>query len=75
MPPGAGGPARGRRPRRPARQPAPAPAPTRVDGCARPTYLADALGLLRDHPDATVVAGATDWGVEVNLRGRRAAYS
>jgi xanthine dehydrogenase small subunit len=28
--------------------------------------------LLRDHPDATVVAGATDWGVEVNLRGARA---
>src|SRR3990170_3342161 len=56
------------------RQPAPAPAPTRLDGCARPTGLADALGLLRDHPDATVVAGATDWGVEVNLRGRRAAY-
>jgi xanthine dehydrogenase small subunit len=57
------------------RQQAPAPAPTRLDDCARPTSLAEALGLLRDHPDATVVAGATDWGVEVNLRGRRAAYA
>ena len=30
--------------------------------------------LLGDHPDAVVVAGSTDWGVEVNLRGRRASY-
>jgi xanthine dehydrogenase small subunit len=54
--------------------PAPAPAPTRMEGFARPVDLAEALGLLREHSDATVVAGATDWGVEVNLRGRRAAY-
>ena len=26
-------------------------------------------------PDATVVAGSTDWGVEVNIRGSRAAYA
>nr|WP_257953002.1 FAD binding domain-containing protein [Nocardioides sp. B-3] len=26
-------------------------------------------------PDATVVAGATDFGVEVNLRGRRSPYT
>jgi xanthine dehydrogenase small subunit len=39
---------------------------------ARPETLADALRLLRDDPAATVVAGSTDWGVEVNLRGRRA---
>jgi xanthine dehydrogenase small subunit len=57
------------------RQPAPGPAPTRLDAAARPTDLADALGLLRDHPGATVVAGATDWGVEVNLRGRRSPYA
>ena len=55
-------------------RPAPGPAATRLDGAARPTDLADALGLLRDRPDATVVAGATDWGVEVNLRGRRSPY-
>ena len=55
-------------------RPAPAPAPTRVDGFARPADLAEALTLLAEHPDATVVAGSTDWGVEANLRGRRAAY-
>ena len=48
--------------------------PTRVDGFARPADLVEALGLLREHPGATVVAGATDLGVEVNLRGRRPAY-
>ncbi len=54
--------------------PAPAAVATRVDGFARPTALADALALLAEHPDATVVAGATDWGVEANLRGSRASY-
>ncbi|MEV4641313.1 FAD binding domain-containing protein [Actinoplanes sp. NPDC049548] len=38
----------------------------------RPATLADALGLLRQRPSATVVAGSTDWGVDVNLRGARA---
>lgn len=37
----------------------------------RPAALDDALRMLRDEPDATIVAGSTDWGVEVNLRGRR----
>ncbi len=55
-------------------RPAPAGVPTRVDGFARPADLAEALALLAEHPDATVVAGATDWGVEANLRGRRASY-
>ena len=54
--------------------PAPAVAATRVDGFARPADLAEALALLAEHPDATVVAGATDWGVEANLRGSRASY-
>lgn len=54
--------------------PAPPPAPTRLDGFTRPRDLAEALDLLAEHPDATVVAGSTDWGVEVNLRGRRASY-
>ncbi|HET8583187.1 MAG TPA: FAD binding domain-containing protein [Jatrophihabitans sp.] len=40
----------------------------------RPATLADALELLRDEPGATVVAGCTDWGVEVNLRGARAEH-
>ncbi|WP_309049440.1 FAD binding domain-containing protein [Streptomyces sp.] len=34
--------------------------------------LADTLRLLRERPDAVVVAGSTDWGVEVNIRARRA---
>ncbi|PVG84540.1 xanthine dehydrogenase small subunit [Nocardioides gansuensis] len=58
--------------------PPPAPATTRVvaDGAefVRPADLAEALGLLAGHPEAEVVAGATDYGVEVNLRGARAPY-
>jgi xanthine dehydrogenase small subunit len=53
------------------------PAATRLlhDGRSfvRPQTLADALRLLNADPDAVVVAGSTDWGVEVNLRGARAA--
>lgn len=56
--------------------PAPGPRPTRLHdgeaGYVRPADLTAALALLREHEDATVVAGSTDWGVEVNLRGRRA---
>jgi xanthine dehydrogenase small subunit len=55
--------------------PAPTPAPTRLeaDGATfvRPNDLADALRLLAERDDATPVAGATDLGVEVNLRGAR----
>jgi len=39
----------------------------------RPETLADALRLLHADPGAIVIAGCTDWGVEVNLRGTRAA--
>ena len=35
---------------------------------ARPADLAEALDLLAEQPDATVIAGSTDWGVEVNIR-------
>ncbi len=56
--------------------PAPAAAATRLhDGEAayvRPATLAEALQLLHDHEEANVVAGSTDWGVDVNLKGRRA---
>ncbi|MEU9801311.1 FAD binding domain-containing protein [Streptomyces sp. NPDC051000] len=38
----------------------------------RPGDLSEALRLLRERPDAVVVAGSTDWGVEVNIRARRA---
>lgn len=37
----------------------------------RPASLPEALELLAQRPDAIVVAGCTDWGVEVNLRGAR----
>ncbi|MFE2474888.1 FAD binding domain-containing protein [Streptomyces sp. NPDC059389] len=39
----------------------------------RPGTLAEALRQLRERPDAVVVAGSTDWGVEVNIRSRRAS--
>ncbi|MEU8460538.1 FAD binding domain-containing protein [Streptomyces sp. NPDC029003] len=54
--------------------PAPAVTAYAVDDAAflRPAGLADALRLLRERPDAVVVAGSTDWGVEVNIRSRRA---
>ena len=56
-------------------RPAPVATTSRVLGAAgsyvRPTDLAETLELLRDHPDAVLVAGSTDWGVEVNLRGAR----
>ncbi|MFF4326545.1 xanthine dehydrogenase small subunit [Streptomyces sp. NPDC001591] len=38
----------------------------------RPASLAEALRLLSERPGAVVVAGSTDWGVEVNIRSRRA---
>ena len=58
--------------------PAPAAPATRVrvgdTEFVRPTDLAAAVALLAERPDATVIAGCTDWGVEVNLRGTRAAF-
>jgi len=54
--------------------PEPAVTDYSLDGSSfvRPASLAETLRLLRERPDAVVVAGSTDWGVEVNLRGRRA---
>ena len=58
--------------------PAPAARPTRAGSeraaFVRPADLAEALGLLAERPDAAVIAGCTDWGVEVNLRGTRAPF-
>jgi xanthine dehydrogenase small subunit len=57
-------------------QPAPAAVATRVTapsgGYARAADLADVFALVAEHPGAVLVAGSTDWGVEVNLRGVRA---
>ncbi|MEU3663706.1 FAD binding domain-containing protein [Streptomyces sp. NPDC032940] len=48
---------------------------TRDEGTfVRPGSLDEAVRLLRERPDAVVVAGSTDWGVEVNIRSRRADY-
>ncbi|SCX44913.1 xanthine dehydrogenase small subunit [Klenkia marina] len=55
-------------------EPAPAPARTAVPGFVRPATLAEALQVLAGQPDAVVVAGSTDHGVEVNLRGLRAPH-
>ncbi|HET8988025.1 MAG TPA: FAD binding domain-containing protein [Humibacillus sp.] len=56
--------------------PAPEALPTRIVGpagtYARATDLVDALALIAEHPGAVLVAGSTDWGVEVNLRAARA---
>jgi xanthine dehydrogenase small subunit len=58
------------------RRPAPGPAATRLEAqgrrFTRPASLAEALRQLRDEPDTAIIAGCTDWGVEVNLRGARA---
>jgi xanthine dehydrogenase small subunit len=56
--------------------PMPSPSRTTLHGAelARPSNLTDALALWADYPDAVVVAGSTDWGVEVNLRGARAPF-
>ena len=55
-----------------ARRDAPAPAvvPTRMEGFARPADLTEAFELMDE--GGTIVAGSTDWGVEVNIRGSRA---
>ena len=59
-------------------QPAPAAAATdaEVDGArfVRPASLAEAVRILHDDSSAFVVAGSTDWGVEVNIRGSRAPF-
>src|SRR6201992_2142861 len=63
------------------RQAAPAPAgpPARVDTdqgrYVRPASLAEPLGVLAAEPDAQLVPGSTDWGVELNIRHRRASLS
>jgi xanthine dehydrogenase small subunit len=60
-------------------QPAPAPAATRIESehgsFVRPLTLAEALDLKADNLDAQLVAGSTDWGVELNLRHARARLS
>ena len=40
-----------------------------------PADLAEALDLLAENPTARVLAGSTDWGVELNIRHSRAALT
>ena len=54
-----------------AARPAPPAVSTRLGDYVRPTDLAEALELLAEHPEAQLVAGSTDWGVELNLFHRR----
>jgi xanthine dehydrogenase small subunit len=60
-------------------EPAPAPAATTTTSTqgryVRPADLAEALALLAAEPDAQLVAGSTDWGVELNIRHARAALT
>ena len=60
-------------------EPAPAAAATVTTSAqgryVRPAGLAEALGLLATEPDARLVAGSTDWGVELNIRHARAALT
>jgi xanthine dehydrogenase small subunit len=59
--------------------PAPAPAATASSNTqgryVRPASLAGTLELLAAEPDAPLVAGSTDWGVELNIRHTRAALT
>ena len=56
----------------------PAAGPVRLaaDGAelVRPARPAGGAQLLAERPDAVLVAGSTDWGVEVNLRGCAPAW-
>ena len=45
-----------------------------IKGFSRPTSIETCVSLLRDHPDARLVAGATDLAVEANLFSRRWAH-
>ncbi|HJZ24763.1 MAG TPA: FAD binding domain-containing protein, partial [Streptosporangiaceae bacterium] len=60
-------------------EPAPAPAATTTSSAqgryVRPPDLAGVLELLAVHPDARLVAGSTDWGVELNIGHARAALT
>ncbi|MDV6375021.1 xanthine dehydrogenase small subunit [Deinococcus arenicola] len=57
-------------------RPSPTVQPTHLTGpdgeFHRPADLPEALELLAANPDATLLAGGTDWGVEINIRHARA---
>jgi len=49
----------------------PASVPVTTSGYVRPADLGAALRLLADRPQATVLSGGTDLGVEIGVHGRR----
>ena len=51
--------------------PAPPLEPFSIDGFSRPSTLAECIATLQSHPDAMLIAGCTDLGVESNLRLKR----
>lgn len=53
------------------KQPAPTIAPIDTGSFLRPDTLSGCLDLLKQHPNAQLIAGGTDLVVEANLRGRR----
>src|SRR5918998_2073833 len=59
--------------------PAPPPVATSITddlgSYVRPADLAATLTLLAEHPEAVLVAGSTDWGVELNIRHTRAPFT
>lgn len=59
---------------RPAPELAPVLFESREASFHRPGTLAECLALLAGHPEARLVAGATDLAVESNLRGRRFTF-
>ena len=60
-------------------RPSPLPRPIALSTPAgefhRPGTLTEALSLMATFPDARILAGGTDWGVDVNLKHARAAIT
>jgi xanthine dehydrogenase small subunit len=52
-------------------RPAPRLDAVRANGFARPATIDDCVAMLAAQPDARIIAGASDLGVESNLRGHR----
>jgi xanthine dehydrogenase small subunit len=52
-------------------RPAPQVGPLSTDGFARPATLEECVRLLAANPAAPLIAGGTDLGVDINLKGKR----